>query len=62
MLNSTEHEISTGHKTKTLKNKYFSSFKTPRCYIYRAYNTVNPLYNDTVCSKLSLTLKVNLLL
>ena len=26
MLNSTEHEISTAHKTKMLKNKYFSCF------------------------------------
>ena len=27
MLNSTEHVISTAHKTKMLKNEYFSCFK-----------------------------------
>ena len=27
------------------------------CYSFTVHDTVNPLYNDTVCSKLSLTLK-----
>ena len=36
MLNSTEHEISTAHKTKMLKIKDVSCFQTLRCCIYHA--------------------------
>ena len=35
---STEHEISTAHKSKKLKNKDFSYFKSFRGYIYHANN------------------------
>ena len=34
MLNLTEHEISTAHKTKIPRNKNVSSFKSLRCCIY----------------------------
>ena len=37
VLNLTEHEISTAHKTKVLKNKDFSCFQTLRCCIYHAH-------------------------
>ena len=33
VLNSTEHEISTAHKTNVLINKDFSCFQTPRSCI-----------------------------
>ena len=36
MLNSTEHEISTAHKTKIPTNKEVSCFKSLRCCIYHA--------------------------
>ena len=36
MLNSTENEISTAHKTKLMKIIDFSCFKTLRCCIYHA--------------------------
>ena len=31
LLNSTEHQISTAHKTKMLKNKDIARFQAPRC-------------------------------
>ena len=34
MLNSTEHNISTAHKTKMLKNKDIFCLQTLRCCIY----------------------------
>ena len=39
MLNSDEHEISTVHKNKMLRNKdtFFSCFQTLKCCIYHAY-------------------------
>ena len=33
MLNSTEHKITTAHKTKLPKSKEVSCFKSPRCGI-----------------------------
>ena len=41
MLNSTEHEISTAHKTKILTNKEVSCFKSLRCCIYHADKCLN---------------------
>ena len=37
MLNSTEREISTAHKTKIPTNEEVSCFKSLRCCIYHAY-------------------------
>ena len=37
MLNSTEHEITTDHKTKIPTDKDVSCFKSLRCCIYHAY-------------------------
>ena len=49
---------------KPFKFKYFSSLANPENMELDLYHTVmknkdtvNPLYNDAVCSKLSLTLK-----
>ena len=36
LLNSTEHEFSTDHKTKTPTNEEVSCFKSLRCCIYHA--------------------------
>ena len=41
MFNTTEHEISTAHKTKTPTNEDVSCFKSTRCCIYHA-NTYKP--------------------
>ena len=40
-LNSTEHEISTAHKIKMLKNKDFSSFEILRYCIYHSNKCLN---------------------
>ena len=44
MLNSTEHEISTAHKTQISKKKEVSCFKSLRCYIYHAGKCLNANY------------------
>ena len=41
MLNSTEHEISTAHKSKIPANKEVSCFKSLRCCIYHANKCLN---------------------
>ena len=37
ILNSTEHKISTAHKTKIPTNKEVSCFKSLRCCIFNSY-------------------------
>ena len=41
ILNSNEHEVSTGHKTKMLKKKDIFCFKTVQCGVYPANKCEN---------------------
>ena len=41
MLNSTEHAISTAHKTKIPTNNEVSCFRYLRCFIYHAHKYEN---------------------